>query len=72
MPPQALEKADSRLKSDFDRVVIAEWLESPRTIAWLGDVMCFSHVAGVVSNKWPSFVRTRRKRGGKKIFEEFR
>jgi hypothetical protein len=72
LPPDALERADSRLKSDFDRVVIAEWLESPRTIAWLGDVMCFSHVAGVVSGKWPSFVRTRRRRGGKKIFEEFR
>ena len=71
LPPDALERADRQLQG-FDRVVIAEWLESPRTIAWLGDVMCFSHVAGVVSGKWPSFVRTRRRRGGKKIFEEFR
>ena len=61
LPPDALERADRQLQS-FDRVVIAEWLESPRTIAWLGDVMCFSHVAGVVSGKWPSFVRTRRRR----------
>lgn len=72
LPPDALEKADRRLTSDFDRVVIAEWLESPRTIAWLGDLMCFAHVGGVVSGKIPTFVRTRRQRGGKKVFEEFR
>ena len=71
LPPDALERADRQLQG-FDRVVIAEWLESPRTIAWLGDIMCFAHVAGVVSGKWPSFVRTRRRRGGKKVFEEFR
>ena len=68
LAPADVDAADATL-AGFDRVVVAEWLEAPQTAAWLGDLLCFEHARGVLSNV-PSLARTRRGRGGK--FEAFR
>lgn len=64
LSPDAVDVAERRLALHFDVVAIAEYLESPLSVALLGDVLCFAHDRGVVSGKLvPSVRRSRRARG---------
>uniref|UniRef100_A0A7S3NJN5 Sulfotransferase domain-containing protein n=1 Tax=Aureoumbra lagunensis TaxID=44058 RepID=A0A7S3NJN5_9STRA len=65
-PTPNLIAAQNALDTIFDVVVIAEWLDSPATIAWLADQwLCFPHKQGIISTPRPNFSRSRRYRRSK-------
>lgn len=63
-PEAALRTAKKTVSELYDFPLIAEWLDSPQSIALLGDAWCFSHTRGVVHVRpaLPSFKRLRRAR----------
>ena len=47
-PRAALEAAKETLRTLYDFILIAEWLDAPMTVAMLGDLWCFAHREGSV------------------------
>jgi hypothetical protein len=63
-PRAALEAAKETLRTLYDFILIAEWLDAPMTVAMLGDLWCFAHREGSVAGTpaVPNLSRVRRAR----------